>query len=119
MMRFADLIKHMNDEMALNYTKNILENSKKLKEDIFLPELAEYKKLKKLKHIEKQKIIRKKLLQKIGEIESKFFINEIDKDNLYTKYEKIFQRNKMLKEKNKYKYTCFFDFSGFNIGISI
>ncbi len=102
MMRFADLIKDMNDEMALNLTKNIIENNEILKKEFILPELTEYKKLRKLKYLERQKNIRKRLLQKIGEIETQFLINEIEKDNLYTKYEKIFQKNQMLKDINKY-----------------
>ena len=105
MMRFADLIKDMNDEMALNYTKNIVENSSKLKRDFILPELAEYKELKKMKYLEKQENIRKRLLKKIGEIETQFLINEIEKENLYTKYQNIFQRNKMMKINNKLKYN--------------
>ena len=103
MMRFADLIKDMNDEMALNYTKNIVENSSKLKNDFILPELAEYKKLKKMKYLKKQDNIRKRMLKKIGEIETQFLINEMEKENLYTKYQNIFQRNKMMKINNKYK----------------
>lgn len=102
MMRFADLIKDMNDEMALNLTKNIIGNNQKLKNDFILPELVEYKKLQKLKHLEKQNNIRNRLKLKLNEIETKTIISGMEKDNLYSKYEKIFKKNKMLKEEKKY-----------------
>jgi hypothetical protein len=40
MMRLADLIKNMKDEIALNYTKNILDNNTKLQNEFNIPELA-------------------------------------------------------------------------------
>ena len=102
MMRFADLIKDMNDEIALNYTKYIIESNTKLSNEFNMPGLAEFKRLKKLKYIETQNNIRNRMLNNINAIETKLIINEIEKDNLYTKYENIFKKNKLLKEKNKY-----------------
>ena len=103
MNRFADLIKDMNDDMALNYTKHILERNSKLYSDFTLPKFTKYKKLKELKYKEQQKNIRNKMKQKIGEIEKKIIINDIEKDNLYSKYENVFKKNKFLKKKDNYK----------------
>ena len=75
MMRFADLIKDMNDEIALNYTKQIIGKNAKMTNEFILPGLVEYKKLKKLKYIETQQKIRNILLNQINEIETKLIIN--------------------------------------------
>ena len=100
MMRFADLIKDMNDEIALNYTKQIIGKNAKMTNEFILPGLVEYKKLKKIKYIENQKKIRNKLLNQINEIETKLIINGIEKDNLYNKYDSVLKKNKLLKENN-------------------
>ena len=103
MMRFADLIKNMKDEIALNYTKNILDNNAKLQNEFNIPELAEYRRLKKEKNLEKHRNMRNRLMSKNAEIEMRIKANEIEKDILYNRYENIFKKNKMLKDENKYK----------------
>jgi len=103
MMRFADLIKNVKDEIALNYTKNILDNNAKLQNEFNIPELAEYRRLKKEKNLEKHRNMRNRLMSKNAEIEMRIKANEIEKDILYNKYENIFKKNKMLNDENKYK----------------
>ncbi len=103
MMRFADLIKNMKDEIALNYTKNILDTNTKLQNEFNIPELAEYRRLKKEKHLKKQNLIRNRLKSKNDEIEMKIKINQIEKDFLYHRYENIFKRNKILNQEKQYK----------------
>lgn len=103
MMRFADLIKNMKDEIALNYTKNIIDN-KKRKNEFNLADLTEYKKMKEERYKEEQKIIRNRLWRKIIEIEKRIKSSEIEKDNLYSKYENVFEKNKKIDEENLYIY---------------
>ena len=103
MMRFADLIKNMKDEIALNYTKNIIDN-KKRKNEFNLADLTEYKKMKEERYKEEQKIIRNRLWRKIIEIEKGIKSCEIEKDNLYSKYENVFEKNKKIDEENLYIY---------------
>ena len=99
MMRFADLIKNMKDEIALKYTNNIIDK-KKLKriKEFNWSDLTEYKKRKEERHKEEQKAIRNRLVGKILEIEKRIKASEIEKDNLYTKYDTVFERNKKLDE---------------------
>lgn len=103
MMRFADLIKNMKDEIALNYTKNIIDN-KKRKNEFNLADLTEYKKMKEERYKEEQKMIRNRLWRKIIEIEKRIKSSEIEKDNLYSKYENVFEKNKKIDEENLYIY---------------
>ena len=100
MMRFADLIKNMKDEIALNYTKNIMENKPKRKNEFNLVDLTEYKKMKEERYKEEQKMIRNRLWKKIIEIEKRIKSSEIEKDNLYSKYENVFEKNKKIDEEN-------------------
>ena len=102
MNRFADLIKNMNDDMALNNTKHILGINSKLCNEFNLPKFTKYKQLKELKYKEQQENIRNKMKQKISEIEKKILINDIEKDNLYSKYENVFKKNKFFKKKDSY-----------------
>ena len=99
-MRFADLIKNMKDEIALNYTKNIMENKPKRKNEFNLVDLTEYKKMKEERYKEEQKMIRNRLWKKIIEIEKRIKSSEIEKDNLYSKYENVFEKNKKIDEEN-------------------
>ena len=100
MMRFADLIKNMKDEIALNYTKNIIDNKSKRKNEFNLVDLAEYKKRKEERYKEEQKMIRNRLWRKIIEIEKRIKSSEIEKDILYSKYENVFEKNKKIDEEN-------------------
>ena len=100
MMRFADLIKNMKDEIALNYTKNIIDKKSKRKNEFNLVDLAEYKKRKEERYKEEQKMIRNRLWRKIIEIEKKIKSSEIEKDILYSKYENVFEKNKKIDEEN-------------------
>ena len=99
MMRFADLIKNMKDEIALKYTNNIIDK-KKLKriKEFNWADLTEYKKRKEERRKEEQMAIRNRLTDKILEIEKRIKTSEIEKDNLYIKYETVFERNKKLDE---------------------
>ena len=99
MMRFADLIKNMKDEIALKYTNNLIDK-KKLKriKEFNWSDLTEYKKRKEERHKEEQKAIRKRLIGKILEIEKRIKASEIEKDNLYIKYDTVFEKNKKLDE---------------------
>jgi len=99
MMRFADLIKNMKDEIALKYTNNIIDK-KKLKriKEFNWADLTEYKKRKEERHREEQNAIRNRLTGKILEIEKKIKASEIEKDNLYIKYDTVFEKNKKLDE---------------------
>ena len=99
MMRFADLIKNMKDEIALKYTNNIIDK-KKLKriKEFNWADLTEYKKRKEQRYKEEQKAIRNRLMGKILEIEKRIKASEIEKDNLYTKYDTVFEKNKKLNE---------------------
>ena len=99
MMRFADLIKNMKDEIALKYTNNIIDK-KKLKriKEFNWADLTEYKKIREERYKEEQKAIRNRLMGKILDIEKKIKASEIEKDNLYTKYDAVFERNKKLDE---------------------
>ena len=103
MMRFADLIKNMKDEIALSYTKNILDSNTKLQNEFNIPELAEYRRLKREKNLERHRNMRNRLMSKNVEIEMRLKVNEIEKDILYNRYENIFKKNKMLNNENKYK----------------
>ena len=98
MMRFADLIKNMKDEIALNYTKNLIDKNSRLKNEFNLADLTEYKKIKEERYKEHQKMIRDRLMRKIVEIEGKIKLSEIEKDNLYNKYEIIFKKNNELND---------------------
>ena len=100
MMRFADLIKNMKDEIALNYTKNLIDNKPKRKNEFNLADLTEYKKMKEERYREEQKMIRNRLWKKIIEIEKRIKSSEIEKDNLYSKYENVFEKNKKIDEEN-------------------
>jgi len=100
MMRFADLIKNMKDEIALNYTKNLIDNKPKRKNEFNLADLTEYKKMKEERYKEEQKMIRNRLWKKIIEIEKRIKSSEIEKDNLYSKYENVFEKNKKIDEEN-------------------
>ena len=100
MMRFADLIKNMKDEIALNYTKNLIDNKSKRKNEFNLVDLTEYKKRKEERYREEQKMIRNRLWSKIVEIEKRIKSSEIEKDILYSKYENVFEKNKKIDEEN-------------------
>ena len=102
MMRFADLVKDMNDERALNFTKHIIDKNSELKNDFILPEIEKYKKLRQLKYLKKQRNIRDRLIQKNEFIENKLILNKIEKDNLYTRYENIFKKNKLMNMQKSY-----------------
>ena len=99
MMRFADLIKNMKDEIALKYANNIIDK-KKLKriKEFNLLDLTEYKKRKDELYKEQQKATRNRLMGKILEIEKRIKASEIEKDNLYNKYDTVFEKNKKLDE---------------------
>ena len=99
MMRFADLIKNMKDEIALKYTNNIIDKnkSKRIKEFNWA-DLTEYKKRREERYKEEQKAIRNRLMDKILEIEKRIKTSEIEKDNLYIKYDSVFEKNKKLDE---------------------
>lgn len=103
MMRFADLVKDMNDEMALNFTKHIIDKNSELKNDFILPEIEKFKKLKKLKYLEKQRNIRDRLINKNSIIENRLILNEIEKENLYNRYENIFKKNRLMNMEKNYK----------------
>ena len=100
MMRFADLIKNMKDEIALNYTKNLIDNKPKKKNEFNLADLTEYRKMKEERYKEQQKMIRSRLWEKIVEIEKRIKSGEIEKDNLYSKYENVLEKNKKIDEEN-------------------
>ena len=99
MMRFADLIKNMKDEIALKYANNIIDK-KKLKriKEFNWSDLTEYKKRKDELYKEQQKATRNRLMGKILEIEKRIKASEIEKDNLYNKYDTVFEKNKKLDE---------------------
>ena len=99
MMRFADLIKNMKDEIALKYTNNIIDKKKlKRNKEFNWADLTEYKKIREERYKEEQKAIRNRLMGKIVDIEKRIKASEIEKDNLYTKYDAVFERNKKLDE---------------------
>ena len=99
MMRFADLIKNMKDEIALKYTNNIIDK-KKLKriKEFNWADLTEYKKRREQRYKEERMAIRNRLMGKILEIEKRIKASEIEKDNLYTKYDSVFEKNKKMDE---------------------
>jgi hypothetical protein len=99
MMRFADLIKNMKDEIALKYTNNIIDKKKlKRNKEFNWADLTEYKKIREERHREEQNAIRNRLKGKILEIEKRIKTSEIEKDNLYIKYDTVFEKNKKLDE---------------------